>query len=208
MTLASRDIASGLLFATALGALAASVALWCTHLATLSTRQTNVPRFLSVLALATPMTIWVICASTALTASGAGRAWLMATMLVGMLLHVLAPATEILVAGLRNVPAAHVEAARATGLGVVATWRWILLPQIRVTILLSFGAAWVWSLNEVTLPVLLAPPGFSTLMLRIFQTVHYGPPELLAAYTLLHIVVIALAGGCVAMLARSSRAPA
>jgi ABC-type Fe3+ transport system permease subunit len=154
------------------------------------------------------MTVWAIGANTAVTAMNAGRSWLIAAMLVGMALHVLAPTAEILIAGLRNVPPSHLEAARASGLGATATWWRVMLPQIRVSLLLSVCIAWVWSLNEVTLPVLLGPPGFSTLMLRIFQTVHYGPPELLAAYTLLHVSVIAIAAGGVAVLVRLSRVPA
>lgn len=46
-------------------------------------------------------------------------------------------------------------------------------------------------LNELTLLTLLAPPGFSTISLRIFSSVHYGPASLLAALCLGQVVVVA-----------------
>jgi iron(III) transport system permease protein len=207
LVLASDDIWTGLVVATAAALLAAGAAMLSARAAVTTARRSNAPRFVSVLALATPATIWAIGASTSVTAANAGLIWLVLALLIGMVLRVLAPSTEVLIAGLRNVPTAHVEAARVSGLSGNATWCRIVLPQIRVPLALSFCLAWIWSLNEVTLPVLLAPPGFSTLMLRIFQTVHYGPPELLAAYTLLHVSVIALAIGCVALLVRLVRVP-
>lgn len=55
------------------------------------------------------------------------------------------------------------------------------------------GAAlfvFILALNELTLLTLLAPPGFSTISLRIFSSVHYGPSSLLAALCLGQVMVV------------------
>jgi ABC-type Fe3+ transport system permease subunit len=200
--LASKDVLSGLVVATAVAMLATIMALGAAHSASMSHRKSNAPRFVALMALATPTTLWAIGA--VMVASTSGTGWLvpMIVMLSGMVLHVLAPATELIAVGLRSIPALHIEAACVSGLAAKATWRRVVLPQASGALLLAFSIAWIWSLNDVTLSVLLGPPGFSTLMVRIFQTVHYGPPELLAAYSLVHLVAIGLCAGIAAFVAR------
>jgi ABC-type Fe3+ transport system permease subunit len=48
-----------------------------------------------------------------------------------------------------------------------------------------------FSINDLTVFVLLAPPGFSTTTLNIFSAVHYGPGSYLSALCLTQVLVVA-----------------
>ena len=148
----------------------------------------------AALALATPVGLWALGASAltaALPQAFGGRVGM--ALLIGIALRALAPAVELMVSGFRGIPDSHEEAGRSAGLSNRMVWWRILAPQIMPAAMMAFVLAWIWALNDVTVTVLLAPPGFSTLMLRIFQSVHYGPPEFLAALVLIHLLMIGVA---------------
>ena len=71
----------------------------------------------------------------------------------------------------------------------------VLLPQIKNALLVTGLLIFIFLFNEVSMYVLLAPPGISTLPLRIFSTVHYGPDSLVAAMCLLQITILSVPGG-------------
>ena len=71
----------------------------------------------------------------------------------------------------------------------------ILLPQIKNALWVVGLLIFIFLFNELSIYVLLAPPGVSTLPLRIFSTVHYGPDNLVAAMCLLQIMVLVVPGG-------------
>ena len=52
--------------------------------------------------------------------------------------------------------------------------------------------AFIFSFNELTMMVLVSPPGVSTLPVRLFSTVHYGPDSLLAALSLWQVIFLLL----------------
>jgi ABC-type Fe3+ transport system permease subunit len=97
---------------------------------------------------------------------------------------------EILSSGWRQVGRPQEEAAYANGIPWARTLYRILLPQLGPAISLAFLLTTVFVFNELTLVTLLAPPGLSTLPLRVFQTVHYGPESLLAAICLWHLAFL------------------
>jgi iron(III) transport system permease protein len=158
-------------------------------------------RGVAALALVTPIGLWALGASILsanLPFSVAGSVGV--ALAIGVGLRTLTPSMEIFAGVLRGVPVSYEEAGRAAGLSNGTIWARVLAPQLIESMFVAFFVAWVWALNDVTVTVLLAPPGFSTLMLRIFQSVHYGPPEYLAALVVIHItmilaaLVVALAG--------------
>jgi len=158
-------------------------------------------RGVAALALVTPIGLWALGASILsanLPFSVAGSVGV--ALAIGVGLRTLTPSMEIFASVLRGVPVSYEEAGRAAGLSNGTIWARVLAPQLIESMFVAFFVAWVWALNDVTVTVLLAPPGFSTLMLRIFQSVHYGPPEYLAALVVIHItmilaaLVVALAG--------------
>lgn len=97
---------------------------------------------------------------------------------------------ELLIIAWRQVGSPQEEAALACGVAWLPTLRRILLPQLGPALGVAFLLITVFSFNELTLVTLLAPPGLSTLTLRMFQTVHYGSPSLLAAICLWHVVFL------------------
>lgn len=154
-------------------------------------KMDHLGRAVAVLALVTPMGLWALGASVLsanLPFSVAGS--LGVVLAIGVGLRTLTPSMEIFAGFFRGVPVSHEEAGRAAGLSNGSIWARVLAPQLVEPMFVAFFVAWVWSLNDVTVTVLLAPPGFSTLMLRIFQSVHYGPPEYLAALVVIHMTMI------------------
>jgi ABC-type Fe3+ transport system permease subunit len=151
-------------------------------------------RGVAVLALVAPTGLWALGASVLsanLPFSVSGSVGV--ALAVGIGLRTLTPTMEIFASVFRGVPVSHEEAGRAAGLSNGTLWTRVLAPQLVEPTFIAFFVAWVWALNDVTVTVLLAPPGFSTLMLRIFQSVHYGPPEYLAALVTIHITMILMA---------------
>ncbi len=137
-------------------------------------------RGVAVLALVTPIGLWALGASVLsanLPFSLAGSVGV--ALAIGVGLRTLTPSMETMAGVFRGIPGSHEEAGRAAGLSNGTIWTRILAPQLVEPMCVAFFVAWVWVLNDVTATVLLAPPGFSTLMLRIFQSVHYGPRNIL-----------------------------
>ncbi len=99
---------------------------------------------------------------------------------------------EMVSAGWRQVSPAQEEAAFASSGSWWRSMYRVLLPQMRPGLVGAFLLGFIFCFNELNLAVLLAPPGVSTLPLRIFSTVHYGPDSLLAAMCLLQVAFLFL----------------
>src|SRR5262249_42406982 len=90
----------------------------------------------------------------------------------------------------------------AHGVGWLTTVGRILLPQLLPAAAVAFLLTFIFAFNDLTLVTLLSPPGFSTVPLRIFQTVHYGPDSLLAGICLWQALVLAVPISLLAWAAR------
>ena len=85
-------------------------------------------------------------------------------------------AALILAAAVRYVPLSHEEAAAAAGAGWFRTvWR-IVLPQLRLGLAAAWIVVFVLSFGELGASVLIAPPGESTLPIRIYTIIANAPP--------------------------------
>ena len=94
-------------------------------------------------------------------------------------------AALILAAAVRYVPISHEEAAAAAGAGWLRTmWR-IVLPQLRLGLAAAWIVVFVLSFGELGASVLIAPPGESTLPIRIYTIIANAPPAQVAALALL-----------------------
>ena len=113
-----------------------------------------------------------------------------AVLAIALLARWLPLGMEVLGYAWRQVGVAQENAAMASGIGWGTTVRRVLLPQIWPAAMTVFVLALVVVFNELTLVTLLAPPGFSTVPLRIFQTVHYGPQTLLAAISVWQVLLL------------------
>jgi iron(III) transport system permease protein len=118
-------------------------------------------------------------------------------------------AALILAAAVRYVPISHEEAAAVAGIGWSRTmWR-IVLPQARLGIAAAWIVVFVLSFGELGASVLIAPPGESTLPIRIYTIIANAPPAQVAVLALLQALVVltpAAILGIVASLREPTRA--
>lgn len=95
----------------------------------------------------------------------------------------------------RRIHRNELDAAQLCTVNVIQRFNAIILPRLLPVILPAFLLLFIWCLNEITLTTLLAPPGFSSLLLRIYSTMHYGPASLLADMVLIHLLSLLLFTG-------------
>jgi iron(III) transport system permease protein len=113
-----------------------------------------------------------------------------AMLLLAYLARLLPVAAVLLAAAVRYVPVSHEEAAAVSGAGWTSTMLRIVLPQIRV----GLGAVWVivfvLAFGELGASILVAPPGETTLPIRIYTFIANAPPSQVAALALFQVAVI------------------
>jgi iron(III) transport system permease protein len=98
-------------------------------------------------------------------------------------------AALILSTAVRYVPISHEEAAAAAGAGWLRTMYRIVLPQLRPALAAAWIVVFVLAFGELGASVLIAPPGESTLPIRIYTIIANAPPAQVAALALLQAVV-------------------
>jgi iron(III) transport system permease protein len=115
------------------------------------------------------------------------------TMLVlGYIARFLPVAALMMAAATRYVPLSQEEAAAVAGAGWLrSTWH-VVVPQVR----LAMGATWmltfILAFGELGVSLLVAPPGESTLPIRVYTLIANAPSSQVAALALLQAVVILL----------------
>ena len=95
-----------------------------------------------------------------------------------------------LAAIVRAVPQSHEEAAAVAGAGWLRTITHIVLPQIRVGLLAVWVITFILAFGEVGASILVAPPGESTLPIRVYTLTANAPPGHVAALALFQSFVI------------------
>ena len=116
--------------------------------------------------------------------------WIYATpaMLVGgYIAQYAALGTRAMVAGFAQAPVHLEEAAEIAGAAWFHRVGGILMPLLWPSILVGWAVSFLFCLRDVTLPLLLAPPGYDTLTARTMTLAANGSPELIAALCLLLI---------------------
>jgi len=115
------------------------------------------------------------------------------TMLVlGYLARFLPVAALVLAAVVRYVPVSHEEAASVSGAGWVRSmWR-IVLPQMRLGVLATWVVVFILAFGELGVSILVAPPGASTLPIRVYTIIANTPPSQVAALALLQTGVVVM----------------
>ena len=102
-------------------------------------------------------------------------------LLLGYLGHYTAVSLRLCRASLELVPEGLVEAARVAGVGWGRRLVWILAPAARRGIAAAALAGAVFCLRDVGLTLLVHPPGWDTLPVRIMTLAANGAPSLIAA---------------------------
>ena len=101
----------------------------------------------------------------------------------------------------RWIPADRILAARNLGASPWQVIRSIVWPQIRRPLMGVWAGLFLLILGELECIVLLAPPGWVPVSLRIFTLMHYGPAAMVSALSLLQaIVAMAIIFLCTMML--------
>jgi iron(III) transport system permease protein len=103
---------------------------------------------------------------------------------------------------LTSVPQDLLDAARTEGAGRLAQlWR-IALPLRWPGVLAAAGIALVLALSELSATLLVVPPGVTTISVRIFQLLHYGVDDRVAALALSVFVLLGIAVAVVRLVPR------
>jgi iron(III) transport system permease protein len=111
-------------------------------------------------------------------------------LLLGYLARFVPIAALALAASTRHVPVSHEEASSVSGAGWIRTMRGIVLPQIRLALAASWVIVFVLAFGELGVSILVAPPGETTLPIRIYTIIANTPSSNVAALALLQTAVI------------------
>lgn len=113
-----------------------------------------------------------------------------AMLLLGYLARFLPVAALGMAAAVRQVPSSHEEAAATAGAGWLRTVTHIVVPQVLVGLIAVWVVVFVLAFGELGASLLIAPPGESTLPIRIYTLMANAPPAQVAALALLQAAVI------------------
>lgn len=108
-------------------------------------------------------------------------------ILLGYLAQYTALTSRATVAGLALVPASMEEAAAAAGAGWVRRVGLIVVPLAGRTLMGGWLIAYIFCLRDTGITMLVYPPGYDTLPVRIFTLMANGAPDLIAAASVLMI---------------------
>jgi iron(III) transport system permease protein len=113
-----------------------------------------------------------------------------AMLVLGYLARFIPITALALAATTRYVPVSHEEAAAVSGAGWLRTmWR-IVLPQMRLGLAAAWVMAFVLVFGELSVSILVAPPGEATLPIRVYTIIANAPSSHVAALAVLQTVVI------------------
>lgn len=101
-------------------------------------------------------------------------------------------ATLLLVTSFRQVPVSQEEAAEIAGAGWLRTFFRIILPQIRQSLIAVWIIVFIFCFGELGATLLVAPPGESTLPVRIYTLIANSTPSEVAALALLQAILVLL----------------
>ena len=100
-------------------------------------------------------------------------------------------------AGLQTLPREQLESAAAEGAGSLhMLWR-VVLPQRIPAVLAAWLAVLAISTGDLTASILVMPPGVMTVPISIFNLIHAGVDDVVAAYCLTALVGYALLAGLI-----------
>jgi iron(III) transport system permease protein len=123
-------------------------------------------------------------------------------ILLGYLAQYTALTGRVTVAGLTLVPASMEEAAAMAGAGWLRRLGGIVLPLVKRPLLAGWLLAYIFCLRDTGITMLVYPPGYDTLPVRIFTLMANGAPNLIAAACVLMIATTVLPLLGIALVAR------
>ncbi len=106
---------------------------------------------------------------------------------------------------MRQLSPAAEEAAAVGGAGALRRAACIVLPQLRHGVVGLWGLFFVLALGELDTIMLVCPPGWTPLSVRLFSLMHYGPSQLVAALALVVVAVMLCAAAACGLLYLATR---
>jgi iron(III) transport system permease protein len=100
----------------------------------------------------------------------------------------------VLVAALQRRNPRLIEAAQLLETHPIRTWVLIRLPLLAPALLTASAVVFALTLGELSATLLVSPPGEPTLTMRIYNYLHYGASDTVAALTLV-LTILALIFG-------------
>ena len=113
-----------------------------------------------------------------------------AMLLLGYMARFIPVAALGMAAVVRQVPSSHEEAAATAGAGWAHTITRIVVPQVFTGLIAVWVVVFVLAFGELGASILIAPPGETTLPIRIYTLIANAPPAQVAALALLQAAVI------------------
>ena len=113
-----------------------------------------------------------------------------AIIVISYLTRFVPVAALILAPSVRQVPVTSEEAASLAGANWPRTLRHIVLPQMRVGIAAALVVAFIFAFGELGATVLVAPPGESTLPVRVYTLIANAPSAEVAALALMQACIV------------------
>jgi iron(III) transport system permease protein len=113
-----------------------------------------------------------------------------AMVVIAYLARFVPVAALMLAASVRQVPVSFEEAADLSGAGWLRSFTRIVLPQIKTGLAAAWVVAFIFAFGELGATILVAPPGESTLPVRIYTLIANAPSTEVAALALTQISVI------------------
>lgn len=108
----------------------------------------------------------------------------------------------ILAASVRQISPSFEEAAEVSGASWLRAFTGIMLPQMRVGLLAAWVVAFIFVFGELGATILVAPPGESTLPVRVYTLIANTPPSEVAALALMQVGVILVPLAALGLIAR------
>ncbi|MGI8918160.1 MAG: ABC transporter permease subunit, partial [Pyrinomonadaceae bacterium] len=112
-------------------------------------------------------------------------------------------AALILAASVRQIPSSFEEAAEVAGGSWLRTLAQIVLPNIRHAVVAAWLVSFILAVGELGTTILVAPPGESTLPVRIYTLIANTPSSEVAALALMEVGIILVPLTVLALLTRA-----
>jgi ABC-type Fe3+ transport system permease subunit len=124
-------------------------------------------------------------------------------LVLGYVARYLPVAALVIAAAMRHVPVSHEEAAAVSGAGWLRSAWHVVLPQIRLATAATWILTFILAFGELGVSLLVAPPGESTLPIRVYTLIANAPSSQVAALALLQAAVILIPVALLGTLASS-----
>ncbi len=114
----------------------------------------------------------------------------MAIVLLACIGRYLVFSYEPLAVALDGMPRPLEEAARVHGAAWHREMFFVALPSVLPTLVAAWGLGFVFALGELDTVILVYPPGYTPLSVRLFSLMHYGPSSVVAALSLINAALV------------------